>query len=384
MADDPTERLAPQRMVPVFVVTDTTDLLNTITRALREMLGDEELPDDLIHGLLVQQRLLVIVDALSERQPETQRHVEQMFASTSVYNAVVVTSRAEPRLGAVERTMLYPLLLDQKRVVPFIVDYVAKLADGEPLQRGRILLQLGDRILELAEAGEQATLVTPLLVTMFVDSAMSRARAGSGLEGLPQDVPEIFVDYLKRVYAGPLIEVRGTAEEEFIRAARVVAGVSLGEGLVPSDFSFDEAKAALEAAGLSARTTSLLEALISGGVIERRTFGGIAMLRFGLDPVAEYLTAIQWVSELRQLGRAEVVVRVNALIEIEGYPRACDGYLTAFATCYRAYRGAFGLPDMAFPWEDREKPSPVLQDSLNTVEKNSFAGDGREQNSLRD
>jgi hypothetical protein len=110
MSDDPSERLAPQRMVPVFIVNDTNDLLDTVTRALREMLGDEELPDDLMRGLLAQQRLLVVVDALSEREPETQRHVEDMFASAAVYNAVVIISRTEPRLGAVERTMLYPLL----------------------------------------------------------------------------------------------------------------------------------------------------------------------------------------------------------------------------------------------------------------------------------
>jgi NACHT domain len=136
MADDPTERLASQRMVPVFLVNDTTDLIVTVTRSLREMLGDEELPDDLMRGLLAQQRLLVIVDALSEREPETQRHVEEMFASSAVYNAVVITSRVEPRVGAVERTMLYPLLLDQKRIVPFIVDYVAQLEDPNHCRAG--------------------------------------------------------------------------------------------------------------------------------------------------------------------------------------------------------------------------------------------------------
>ena len=91
---------------------------------------------------------------------------------------------------------------------------------------------------------------------------------------------------------------------------------------MPSDFTPDESKAALEAIGLSARATALLEALMSGGVIDRRTFGGVPVLRFGLDPVAEYLTAIQSVSDLRQLGRADVELQVNALVGTEGYPRA--------------------------------------------------------------
>ena len=84
-------------MVPVFVVHDTTDVMVTVTQALREMLAEEELPDDLLHGLLAKRRLLVIVDALSEREPMTQRHIEAMFASTAVYNAVMITSRTEPR-----------------------------------------------------------------------------------------------------------------------------------------------------------------------------------------------------------------------------------------------------------------------------------------------
>jgi hypothetical protein len=137
------------------------------------MLGEEELPEDLMRGLLAQKRLLVILDALSEREPPSQRNVEQSFAKEAIFNAVVITARAEPQFGAIQRTMVYPLLLDQKHVVPFIVDYVAKMDEAEPLQVGRTLLQLGDRILGIAEAGGQATTVTPLLVTLFVDSAMS-------------------------------------------------------------------------------------------------------------------------------------------------------------------------------------------------------------------
>jgi hypothetical protein len=360
MSDDPTERLAPQRMVPVFVVNDTTDLTATVAGALREMLGEQELPDDLIHGLLAQKRLLVIVDAFSEREPETQRYIEAIFAKSAIFNSVVITSRTEPRLGAIERITLYPLLLDQKRVVPFIVDYVARLPDAEPLQGGRTLLQLGDRILELAETGSEATPVTPLLVTMFVDSAISRAKSGVSLDSLPEAVPEIFVDYLKRVHGGgPSTMARNTAEDEFIRAASALAQASLGTRLVPSDFCPDEAIAALGTIALGDRATTLLDGMIRGGVIERRTYGGIAVLRFGLDPVAEYLTAIHFVGKLRQLAVSEVVSHVNALKETDGYPQACDGFLKAVATCYRAYSKPFHLPGITFPWESLEESPNV-------------------------
>jgi photosystem II stability/assembly factor-like uncharacterized protein len=359
MADDPKERLTPHRIIPVFIVQETTNLTVAVTRTLREMLGEEELPDDLVRGLLARKRVLVIVDALSEREMTTQQHVEQVFAESAIFNAVAITSRAAPKLGAVERTILYPLLLDQKRIVPFIVDYVARLPNAEPLQGGRTLLQLGNRILELAEAGGRATPVTPLLVTMFVDSAISRASVGQALEDLPQDVPGIFADYLKRVYKSPSTGAAGTAEDEFVHAARVLAELSLGARLVPGDFTPEEAKAKLDASGLGADATMLLQALLGGGVLESRTIGVTKLLRFSLDPVSEYLTAMKAVSDLRQLGQDKVVFKIHKLTRTEGYPGACEGYLKAFATCYRVYGDAFKLPDLAFPWESAESAKPA-------------------------
>jgi len=76
------------------------------------MLGEEELPSDLVRGLMSKQRPLVIVDALSDRGPDTQRHVEQVFAQDVPLNAVVITSRTEPALGEVDRAALYPIRLD--------------------------------------------------------------------------------------------------------------------------------------------------------------------------------------------------------------------------------------------------------------------------------
>ena len=144
-------RLAAHQMVPVFVVQDTSDLLSAVTRNLREMLCEDELPDDLVRSLLSRKRILVIVDALSEREVDTQRHIEQVFKDSMgvVFNAVIITSRTKSQLGAVERTTLYPLRLDTKRVVPFIVDYLARLENVEALQEGDAQLYLGKRIFEL-------------------------------------------------------------------------------------------------------------------------------------------------------------------------------------------------------------------------------------------
>jgi hypothetical protein len=44
---------------------------------------------------------------------------------------------------------------------------------------------------------------------------------------------------------------------------------------------------------------------------------------------------------------------IYGLENIEGYASAYDGYLRAFATCYRAHSAAFRLPDATFPREAR-------------------------------
>jgi hypothetical protein len=154
---DPNERLTPHRMLPVFIVQETTNLVESVTQELRRMLGEEELPADLVRGLMSKQRLLVIVDALSERGPDTQLHIEQVFAQDVPLNSVVITSRTTPALGAVDRTTLYPLRLDAGTIVPFIIGYLDRMHAVGPLKDGRVHLQLSERILTLAESGGQKT-----------------------------------------------------------------------------------------------------------------------------------------------------------------------------------------------------------------------------------
>jgi hypothetical protein len=51
-------------------------------------------------------------------------------------------------------------------------------------------------------------------------------------------------------------------------------------------------------------------------------------------------------------GRKECQSYLSALERTEGYPKEPDGYLTALATCYKAYKQEFSLPDLVFPWEE--------------------------------
>jgi hypothetical protein len=89
-------------------------------------------------------------------------------------------------------------------------------------------------------------------------------------------------------------------------------------------------------------------------VIERRTPGGHVILRFNLDPAAEYLGAIRRLVDMRtkRAGPEEWQSYFSSLRQTGGDPSETEGYLTAIATCYRAYRREFPLPDGNFPWEE--------------------------------
>jgi hypothetical protein len=64
------------------------------------------------------------VDALSERDLATQDYIGGIFEDSPTFNAFIITSRSEPRLDVTELTTLFPMLLDAKLIVPFIVDYL--------------------------------------------------------------------------------------------------------------------------------------------------------------------------------------------------------------------------------------------------------------------
>jgi len=73
-----------------------------------------------------------------------------------------------------------------------------------------------------------------------------------------------------------------------------------------------------------------------------------------LTPVTPLLVTLFVRSALRRAANGlslEWQTYLSSLERIEGYPRESEEYLMALATCYKAYRRKFSLPDVVFPWE---------------------------------
>ena len=217
------------------------------------MVGGEEVDADIVRALMHSKRLLVIVDALSERTPETQRHVSEFYGSGVPLNALVLTTRREPKLGQLDRTPVYTERLVGPTLIPFIFEYLRRRQlEGAFDQRQQ--LKLGDRVLALVEAGGRALSVTPLLVTLFVESALARSRGHQSLDV----VAGFGARSLSRLPARRLNPDQATMPDAvdhttIVRAARVLARTSLGRSFIPSDVSRERAGASLAEVGFEDR-----------------------------------------------------------------------------------------------------------------------------------
>jgi hypothetical protein len=191
-----------------------------------------------------------------------------------------------------------------------------------------------------------------LLVTLFVDSALRHTADGLSFADMPEAVPEIFVDYVRRLNSGGARPDVPFSDDQFIQAAQTIALVSLGKNLIPQDFLPRDATEALKQDGLNdEQASSLLNRLVASGIIERRMPGGVVVLRFNLDPAAEYLAAIRRLLSMRTASREEWQGHLSSLEQTADYPKGPEGYLIALATSYRAYKKDFTLPEVIFPWE---------------------------------
>jgi hypothetical protein len=81
-------------------------------------------------------------------------------------------------------------------------------------------------------------------VTLFVESALARSREHQSLDALPASVPEVYLDYLRRLNPNQSVTPDAVDETTIVRAARVLARFSLGRAFIPSDVRREAAKMA--------------------------------------------------------------------------------------------------------------------------------------------
>lgn len=352
VSEDPDERIAAHRMIPVLIARETTNLREAVAETLRRMLEPEHTVQDFIlDALLRRRRLLVIVDALSERTSETQEHVWSVHGKFPI-NALIITTRRLPASGEVPVTHWLPERLDrQGTVLRFVSEYLAQEEADQAFDEDEYR-PLVDQLLALARRGARRGGVTPLMVKLFVDNARHVLGEGGRIQDLEPSVPRSMLTYLRRRNPQDPKTPNYVKEEVLVMAAQALGNVCLGESFIPRDFSRKAAEDALTEGGINAGDADVIQRLVDNGVLSPVDVAGAPYLRFEFDSLAEYLAAMH---HMHRLGGNEVGWNrwLGELREISGYPESISGFLNALEDCIETFGAELGVPDLNLDWRHR-------------------------------
>lgn len=344
MSEEPNERLLKHMMIPVWIEAETTDLLADVSSELREMTGVEDIESEVVSALLYHKRILVTVDALSERTRATHKYVCGIYGTETPINALLVTSRTH--LGICGRSLVHPRLIDERTVVLFMQQYLNSLDElsdkVRETMRGRQQLQISERALAIVERRGERVPVTPLFVRMFVESAIERIdHEGSFDPGkLATSVPQTILDYLKWINPDNPDTPDRVDGQQMLHTARVLGRAMLEPDFLPKTLRGDAAKVALVNAKV-ANPVSVLRRLIANGVIEEGYPGGTLRHRFAFDPIAEYLAAIDWTDS----NGSDATVWESLLNRLEqGDGMTAHGFAVALYDAVSTYDVEFHVP----------------------------------------
>jgi hypothetical protein len=278
-------------MVPLILESGSRDLLGEVTRILRSWKNDYTLQEDFVKTLLKSQRLVIIIDALSERPHDIQEYYKQLHGQLPV-NALIITARQPVELEVREGICLYPQPLEDN-LLYFITAFL-KTHHNQSLSENRDKLAFAWKVVSIVEGNRSKAVVTPLLVKLIIEMALPEGvnkDIQTILAEMPNSIPDVYYQYLEHLNPASPSAVNYLPKEEMIQVAELLGRLSLGDNFFPKDFLEKEARKAI-AHFFPHLGNDPIELFISNGILTRRPLHlGNNYLRFNLDPLAEYLAA---------------------------------------------------------------------------------------------
>jgi hypothetical protein len=322
LSDEEAERPAPHPMLPVLVEDEVTgDFVDLVRRNLQILVDEPDpIPADFCERLLRTRRLLVIVDHLSELSEASRAKITPESLAFPV-NALVITSRAEERLGGVASSVLQPMRLLRDRLAPFMAAYLTSSGKGNLFTDTEFHLALG-RLATMAQGDGRD--VTVLLATLYAKE-MIASREGR-ITAVPESIPDLMVGYLNQLNAS----IREDTQPDVIvhRDAMALAWACVQTKFVPGYVSVEVACEAIGGADPDER----LEYLERRLQLLQRAQPTQDRIRFLLDPLAEYLAGL-WLIDQYQRDEALWRNLVQNLRGTAGSVVRNRGFLLALRDC---------------------------------------------------
>ena len=325
MAKERESRPSKHRMIPILVeqVPDAQTLSQAIHGQVVSLLElDEPVPDGLLDKLLRRRRLLVIVDHLSEMDDEARSKIRPADAGFAA-KALIVTSRQEEEVSLtnVTKTVLRPIRIEGNQLSEFMGSYLS-------LREKRGLFKDPDYFRGCTQLSEMVgdRNVTVLIAKLFADRMIHVKEAGGDL---PESIPDLMLEYINDVNRN---QTEGQPDNRTVQAdLRCIAWLSLRARLLPGPVDRNAVIKELDGEGKEERLAYLeknLALIRTVGVDENR-------LRIALDPLAEYLAAMEYVDKYKRNTRHWDNLLKHAG-EQPGAPHSIQGFLLALRDCCRA------------------------------------------------
>lgn len=310
----PNSGLNDHPILPIWVDeeldSDKKTLPLVVKGRLIAALPDETIEDELFTALLKKQRLLVILDRVSERSSATQRYIETIYRSVSI-GFLLLTSRTQVAIDGAQSKCIYPQPLNSSTLLNFMTGLLTvfmkdsnavEQAESKPLSRIEEQLELGKRLAALirlhTKEGEEDVPLVPLVVRLFVEQAVRLLQSGKTLDNLPLSLPDVYFRHLRQVNPDDPSVPHFLDGDRMLSVSKLLGKLAIGQDFIPKEFSKQQAVAALVAGGEAVTNSSdPIIRLTLNGVLLEKPGGLVTKFRFSLDPIAEFLAAAAYADE---------------------------------------------------------------------------------------
>lgn len=284
--------------LPILIEEEITakgDIFNVIKRKLKSWLPAENISDSFLYALLAKQRMLIIIDALSERSQEMQSYIKNIHGYEGAINAIIITSRRKIDLEITDDQFIYPEYLNNSQVA-FLIDGLltefAKKQNFNKVDKAELL----SKIVKLFELNGKEIPISPILIELAIKNLIeSKDFQKNGLHAIKDSdlvsIPSVYLQYV-----GKVIKKNSAADsnKNFEAAAKFLAYLFLQDDYTPKSYNKARALKSLSEY-LGDNNKSILNYLIVSGILKEELFDNvIEMIKFSLDPISEYLAAIYY------------------------------------------------------------------------------------------
>jgi len=340
MSDDVSQRLCSHRTLPILIDHSLTAasegrdaLRDAIAGQLATLIDESDpVPDELLDRLLRKGRLLVIVDHFSEMPEDTRAMIRPVVADFPV-RLLVITSRLPETLDGAVTARIRPLRIrfaDISRFMQLYLEECGALENLDPIA----FHEYCGRLAQIAGGSD----VTVLFAKLFAD-LMAGRNAATFDPNMPRNAPELVLSYLNNLNAN-----RAAADpnnREVQKAARIAAFECVRRECSPQSAAVD---LIVEKIGQNGRDH--LEYLQQRLGVVQSAGPAEDSIRFVLDPLAEYLAAIERI----ETAAANEIEWRTFLRNLRALGTSIDrarGYIRALVDCIQ--HTATAIPDFVLP-----------------------------------